>query len=113
MTPSLISTLYISLEHTDQCSQSVPRRLLVMAPTLASPLFPGSNPVCTAAPFQLPIFLTDSRTELTHFKVKVKVTLRLTVSQSVSLRVKPHLGPMTRYLLLFDSYVLVFVGRPL
>jgi hypothetical protein len=46
-------------------------------------------------------------------QVKVKVTLRLTVSQSVSLGVKPHLGPMTRYLLLCDSYGLVLVGRPL
>jgi hypothetical protein len=45
--------------------------------------------------------------------VKVKVTLRLTVSQSVSLGVEPHLGLMTRYLFLFDSYVLVSVGRPL
>jgi hypothetical protein len=45
--------------------------------------------------------------------VKVKVTLRLTVSQSVSLRVEPHLGLMTRYLLLFDSYGLVSLGRPL
>jgi hypothetical protein len=44
---------------------------------------------------------------------KVKVTLRLTVSQSVSLGVEPHLGLMTRYLLLFDSYGLEFVGRPL
>jgi hypothetical protein len=35
--------------------------------------------------------------------VKVKVTLRLTVSQSVSLGVEPHLGLMTRCLLLFDS----------
>jgi hypothetical protein len=43
----------------------------------------------------------------------VKVTLRLTVSHSVSLGVEPHLGLMTRYLLLFDSYGLVFVGRPL
>jgi hypothetical protein len=46
--------------------------------------------------------------------LKVEVTLRLTasqsVSQSVSLRVEPHLGLMTRYLLLFDSYGLVFVG---
>jgi hypothetical protein len=39
---------------------------------------------------------------------QVKVTLRLTVSQSVSLVVEPHLGLMTRYLLLFDSYGLVF-----
>jgi hypothetical protein len=44
---------------------------------------------------------------------KVKVTLLLTVSQSVSLDVEPHLGLMIRYLLLFDSYGLVFVGRPL
>jgi hypothetical protein len=46
-------------------------------------------------------------------KVEVKVTLRLTVSQSLSLGVEPHLGLMTRYLLLFDNYGLVFVGRPL
>jgi hypothetical protein len=44
--------------------------------------------------------------------VKVKVTLRLTVSQSVCLGVEPHLGPMTRYLLQCDSYGLVLVGRP-
>jgi hypothetical protein len=31
---------------------------------------------------------------------EVKVTLRLTVNQSVSLGVEPHLGLMTRYLLL-------------
>jgi hypothetical protein len=43
-------------------------------------------------------------------KVRVKVTLRLTVSQSVSLSVEPHLGLMTWYVLLFDSYGLVFVG---
>jgi hypothetical protein len=41
------------------------------------------------------------------------ITLRLTISQSVSLGVEPHLGIMTRYLLLFDSYRLVFVGQPL
>jgi hypothetical protein len=46
-------------------------------------------------------------------QVKVKVTLRLTVRQSVSLGVEPHLGLMTRYLLLFDSSGLIFVGRPL
>jgi hypothetical protein len=34
--------------------------------------------------------------------LKVKVTLRLTVSQSVSLGVEPHLGLMT-YSVLFDS----------
>jgi hypothetical protein len=46
-------------------------------------------------------------------KLKAKVTLRLTVSQSVSLGIEPHLGPMTRYLFLSDNYVLVSVGRPL
>jgi hypothetical protein len=51
---------------------------------------------------------------LTHCQSqRVKVTLRLTVSQSVSLGVEHRLGLMTRYLLLFDSYDLVFVGRPL
>jgi hypothetical protein len=49
---------------------------------------------------------------LTHCWL-VEVTLRLTVSQSVSLGVEPHLGLMTRYLLLFDNYGLAFVGRPL
>jgi hypothetical protein len=34
------------------------------------------------------------------------------VSQSVSLGVEPHLGLMTRYLLLFDSYGIVFCGAP-
>jgi hypothetical protein len=54
-----------------------------------------------------------------HFEIcplaalfKVKVTLRLTVSQSVSLGFDPHMGLMTRYLLLFDSYCLVFCGAP-
>jgi hypothetical protein len=46
-------------------------------------------------------------------QAKVKVTLRVTASQSVSLGVEPPSGLMTRYLLLFDSYGLDFVGRPL
>jgi hypothetical protein len=44
--------------------------------------------------------------------VEVKVTVLMTVSQSVSLGVEPHLGLMTRYILLFDNYDLAFVGRP-
>jgi hypothetical protein len=36
-----------------------------------------------------------------------------TDGQSVSLGIKPHLGPMTRYLFPSGSYVLVSVGRPL
>jgi hypothetical protein len=50
------------------------------------------------------------RTQLLTDWVKVKVTMRLTVSQSVSLGVEPHLGLMTRYLLLLDNYGLVCVG---
>jgi hypothetical protein len=51
--------------------------------------------------------------ELVKVKVEVTFTLRLTVSERVSLGVEPRLGLMTKYLLLFDSYGLVFVGRPL
>jgi hypothetical protein len=40
--------------------------------------------------------------------LKVKVTLRLIVIQSVNLGVESHLGFMTRYLLLIDSYSHVF-----
>jgi hypothetical protein len=46
-------------------------------------------------------------------RVKVKVLLWSTVSQPVSLGVKPHLGPRTRYLLLSDSRCFFDVGRPL
>jgi hypothetical protein len=45
-------------------------------------------------------------------QVKVKVTLRLTVSQSVSLGVEPHLEVITRYVLLFNSYGLILWGAP-
>jgi hypothetical protein len=43
-------------------------------------------------------------------QVQVQVTLRLTVSQSVSLGVEPHLGLMTKYLLLFGIYGLGLWG---
>jgi uncharacterized protein YebE (UPF0316 family) len=59
--------------------------------------------------YELPV--TVSYRELLF--VKVKITLRLTVIQSVSLGIEPHLGPKTRYLFLSDSYVLISVGRPL
>jgi hypothetical protein len=49
----------------------------------------------------------------TSSQIQVKVTLRLTVTQSVSLGVEPHPGLMTRYLLLFDSCDLVFVEHSL
>jgi hypothetical protein len=43
---------------------------------------------------------------------RVRFTLRLAVGQSVSLGVEAHLGLMTRYLLLFHSYGIVFCGAP-
>jgi hypothetical protein len=49
----------------------------------------------------------------TTHELKVKVTLRLTISQAVSPGVEPQLWLMTRYLLLFDSYGLAFLVRPL
>jgi hypothetical protein len=58
------------------------------------------------------IELTARRTFRMTTDFKVKVTMRLTVSQS-ALVSRPHLGLMTRYLLLFDSYSVVIVGRPL
>jgi hypothetical protein len=45
-------------------------------------------------------------------QVKVKVTLRLTVSQSVCLGVEPNLGLLTR-VFFFKVTVLSFLGRPL
>jgi hypothetical protein len=42
----------------------------------------------------------------------VRVTLRLPVSQSVCLGVEPNLGLLTRDFV-FQSYCLVFLGRPL
>jgi hypothetical protein len=47
------------------------------------------------------------------WQVKVNVTLRLTVGQSVYLGVEPALGLLTRYYLLSESRCLVSVGRPL
>jgi hypothetical protein len=50
-------------------------------------------------------------------QVKVKVTLRLTVSQSVCLGVEPQLGLMARLFLfvssLYESYCPVHLERPL
>jgi hypothetical protein len=53
-----------------------------------------------------PLYITNTNTS-----VNVKVTLRLTVCQSASLGIETHLRLMNVYLLLFDRYGLVFVGR--
>jgi hypothetical protein len=46
-------------------------------------------------------------------KSSVRVTLQLTVSQSVGLGVEPCLGLMNRYLFLLESCCPVYMGRPL
>jgi hypothetical protein len=55
--------------------------------------------------------LRNIEAQLNPFLVKVKVTLRLTVGQSVSLGIEPHLGLMTRYLL-FLRVTVLFCGAP-
>jgi hypothetical protein len=66
-------------------------------------LYQGSNldrPVCSQA-----LYGTDWAT--------VRVTLRLTVSQSVSLGVEPLLGLMTRFLVLYNDYCSLWpLGAP-
>jgi hypothetical protein len=74
-------------------------------------------------PYRWGIHLTPESTVTTQvygiifnikeFFVKVKVTLRPTVTRPVSLGVKPHLGSKTMFLLLSDSCGFVEVGRPL
>jgi hypothetical protein len=52
----------------------------------------------------------QAEVSIVSFQVKVKGTLRLTVSQSINVGVEPHMGLMARYLLLFDLTVLFFWG---
>jgi hypothetical protein len=78
------------------------------------PLLPGSRPCGLATiSHQPPTFLTavsGLSLDSDSLVLKFKVTLRLTVSQSVSLHVEPHLVLMTRNLLLFHSYGLILWG---
>jgi hypothetical protein len=57
-----ISTLYSSIEHTLQCSQSVTRRFLVTAPTMAIPLpqvLSSQPPVQNSLNWFCPLFKTS------------------------------------------------------
>jgi hypothetical protein len=57
-------------------------------------------------------YIKNSKTDWSKFKSKSHCDW-WSVSQSVSVGVERHLELMTRYLLLFGSYGLVSVGRPL
>jgi hypothetical protein len=48
--------------------------------------------------FNVWLFISEWSNEMNQLNSQVKVTLRLTVSQSVSLGVEPYLGLMARYL---------------
>jgi hypothetical protein len=54
----------------------------------------------------------DSDDGVGNMSVRVRVTLRLTVSQSVCLGVEPRPGLMTRYWLLSDRYCLILGRAP-
>jgi hypothetical protein len=62
---------------------------------------------------ELPLTTSVWRISWIQVKVEVKVTLRLTVIQSVRLGVEPRLGHTAKYVFLFESYWPVHVGRPL
>jgi hypothetical protein len=78
--------------------------------SLRNLLRPNSPMLILSLKFAARLGSPGPNSQVTDFPVIAKVTLRLMVSQSVSLGVKPHLGLITRYLLLFDCYGLVFCG---
>jgi hypothetical protein len=83
--------------------------LIPLATTLHKPMY---YKLC------LSFFITfDFRLKkLPHFYISEKSKSHCdwrSVNQSLTTSVEPHLWLMTRYLLLFNSYGLVFVGRPL
>jgi hypothetical protein len=104
-----------------------------MVLVLASAVFLGSESLGTHdhilhsqiwdLPFRRPIRLAGSRwrysTPPPHGFTQASKShcgwrsVSQSVSQSLSFGVEPHLGLITKYLLLFDSYSLVIVGSPL
>jgi hypothetical protein len=84
----LVTTLCRSLSHTEACVLTSVTFLC-----FRTHVFVGWRPSHT----NLLLFSLPSQDRLV-IRVKVKVTLRLMVSQSVSLGVEPHLRLMTRYL---------------
>jgi hypothetical protein len=83
----LVATIYKSPSHTDWCSQS-PSSLRCLVISSNFPLLPVSRPRRLAAiSHQIPTLLSA----VSRLVIKVKVTLLLTVCQSVNLGHEPHL----------------------
>jgi hypothetical protein len=94
---SLISTLYKSLQHR---LSLFPACCVLISRSLAT-VFNSGNSTASRSYVRISQPPVSSQSQ-SHIA---------TDGQSVrSLGVEPHLGLMTRYLLLFDSYTLVFVG---
>jgi hypothetical protein len=124
--PPLISTINKSQQHPLSCFQhavsslAVPWQRLLTVEILqlhALRCSCHSRPCRTqlstdySAISSQPLLRSSTALPIINHISQVKVTLRLTVSQSVSLGVEHHLGLTTRYLLLVDSYVF-FSGAP-
>jgi hypothetical protein len=76
-------------------------------------LFPSSDEGLKTRTLLSPLGRSNFSHWITYVRVRVRVTLQLTVSQSVRLGVEPRLGLMTRYLFLYESCHPVYMGRPL
>jgi hypothetical protein len=135
----LVTAIYRSLTHTDLCPQSI---TVSTSRFLATDFNKGTitlslqishiksslhSPTFNWALLQLNLFFTASRVEPPHYSKSNSHCDWRSVSQSDHWRSRckgrisgPPLlqsvlvsSPVTRYLLLFDSYGLVSVGRPL
>jgi hypothetical protein len=74
------------------------------------PLYSHSLGSRSSTTILLQLLNSSSNSLIPLGKVKVKDTLRRTVSQSVSLGIEPYLRLMTRYLLPLDSYTVFLWG---
>jgi hypothetical protein len=108
---------YFTLSDLRLFQSGGPNFLIYVPQEQGGPVIAPGTGILLVASYDSQDYGGDIRTRLHmgHFfsSSQVKATLRLTVSQSVIRGVESHMGLMTRYLLPFDSYRLVFVGRPL
>jgi hypothetical protein len=115
MIPLVVTTIYVYsvLWPSDAVSRNGPLTSSVICSVISLHcLYLGVSCISETVSLLCMFYLGVSSISSVSIKVKVKVTLRLTVSQSLSLGFEPYLELMTRYLLLFDRYGLVFCGAP-